>query len=87
MISEEEKRHDEAEERREDQQAERSWCASDCSLIETVAWCMAIANARGRFNDVADSPEKEAIIKLEAERDQKKWEAAARMKLNVDGHL
>lgn len=36
MISEKEKRHDDAEEQREDQQAERSWSASAGSLPRVV---------------------------------------------------
>ena len=57
------------------------------SLVERVAHLMAIAYARGRFNVVAESKEKEELIKMEADQTWKRWESAARHSLETGNHI
>jgi len=61
--------------------------AATCSLIIDVARFMAYANARGRFNAVAESAEKEAIIKADGEANAHRWQASAKVLLSMNGHL
>ena len=61
--------------------------AAACSLIVDVARFMAYANARGRFNAVAESAEKEAIIKSDGDANAHRWQASAKALLSMNGHL